>query len=405
MIRIKFWFIPLSPKNMRFFPAIIFLLFSSFIFSQNEKGNFLFNLNGHLRAQANFGENAYRGNMSFKLGYFFADDFLFGARYDPYYTINFLDRTNFNILGQGIFSRYYIGKNKSRLFLQTELNQQRFTALYRRTEWNLGMGFSFFLADHAALEFMVDYNLLLKETDQYPFIIPQDPIWVEYYSPQKKLVLSIGLNFYLSRNRRAGERLPLHERYLKKGNRSFTASGNLSIEDLLFVGVFEKNKFVSDRIRRRHRIFGFGVLPGKDDRYGLKIYSLLHDFFVPTSESLYFTSSLGLGPMVNYYDNLSTFNIGVNASGELGIKCFFKNANFGTGISMSLFDYFKKGLEAEMTANLYLDSEIFITDNLAIHPIIYYSITDNPTILYFFEMGRFVQVYDLRLQFGINYYY
>lgn len=343
-----------------------------------------------------------------KAGYFFADNLLFGAKYEPYYAINYLNNSNFHILGQGLFSRYYFGKNRNKQFFQTELNQMRFTSSVKRLEGNIGLGYSFFISDNVALEFLANFNLYQKEVDSYSFFQPIDFIRPEYYARQQRLEFFLGLNFYLFTNKNKddkNERQPLCERYLKKGNKSIGVSGKLTIEDLDYNGVFEKSKFITDGIRRRHRIFGFGSLSLNSGRPNFKIYTLSHDFFMPLFNRFYFVPSFGLGPMINYVDGLSNFYFGINANSHLGFNYFFNNANIGAGFSFELFRYFDGFRGTDITTNLFLESEIFITENLAIHPILYYAVSDEPTILYFFENDRFPTVHGIRLQFGVGYYF
>ena len=397
--------------NMRLLFTTILLLNAFTLFCQTEKGSLLFNLNGNLNRfsySSSASDNYFYGNYDTRIGFAFWGDLFIGVRYRPYYKIHFSGDSYFKIPSYGIFSKYYFLKNKNRIFLETDLNHGNLTSRFRQTKWNASIGFTHFFGKHTALEIQLSRNIYYKEFGDLFFSDPNDPIIFSTRRPEG-IECTVGLNFFLPANRAKANkdsRIPLINRYLKKGNKFITATGTVDFEDISILGVFESSKFIRDNIRLQYRAFGWMVLGKKNNNGSHHIHTVSSEYFAQIGDRFYFTPLLGTGPIVNFNGLFKNTRLGWTGTAQIGFTYFLNNVKISLGNSLNSFDYFKKGSKMDFTYNLYLSSEIFLTDKLAINPIIYYNLTESSTFLFSFDENyRLVIVDKFRLQFGFSYYY
>ncbi len=368
----------------------------------------LLNLNGWL-THNNFQEsNNFIGTMDVQAGYAFFDNFFFGVKYSPTYIIDFSEKSRFNIPAYGIFSRYYFFKNKNRIYLQTDFNQSIGASSVGLSDGNISAGIARFLSQNAALELRFNYNYYNKTLIQVGFPGSQgDPIFDTKNKPTG-LDISLGVNFFLPSNPEKTfkpERLPLAERYLKKGNRYLHLSGQIDYKNIGFLGSFEQSKFIGHGLRLVHRFFGFGSF-GKDVRKaGIGLYLPSLEKYIPLGDRLFFAPSAGLGQSLAFFDVFDSSSFGWGGTAQAGLNYFFDNSILSTGITFYVFDSFSSYNDVVTTSNLFLSAEFFISEKLAIRPIAYYNIHGDSIPLFFFENGRFPSSRMFRLQFGMSYYY
>ncbi len=346
--------------------------------------------------------------MDAQAGYAFFDNFFFGVKYSPSYIIGFSGKSRFNISAYGIFSRYYFLKNKNRIYLQTDFNQWIGASPIGLSNGNISAGIARFLSQNAALELRFNYNYYNKASTLTSFPGQQgDPVFSTKNKPTG-LDISLGVNFFLPSNPEKTfkpDRLPLAERYLKKGNRYLHLSGQIDHKNITFLGSFEQSKFIGQDLRIVHRFFGFGSF-GKNVRKGsIDRYMPTLEKYLPLGKRLFFTPSAGLGPSLAFFDDFDFSNFGWGATAQAGLSCFFDNSILNTGITFYVFDSFSSFIDVTTTSNLFLSGEFFISEKLAIRPIAYYNIHGEAIPLFFFDNGRFPSSRKFRLQFGMSYYY
>lgn len=395
---------------MRFQPLYALLFFGSVTFAQTERGSMMLHLDGFLQHTDYQQQDYLSGFTELEAGYAFFDNFFLGAKYVPDYSSNLDGEHRFTLPGYGLFSRYYFLKNKNRIFLQASMFHVS-GHNYNINRMDTALGFNHFLSNNAALEVRLNYNFYNRYKSFSPPKNPTNPNPIFIDQDQTTgLDLSFGFKFFLpaAGTKTSKEQLlPLVERYLKKDNKAvgLTGLGGYIYERIWTIGIFEKSRFLSNRLRLRHQLEGSISLGGSGSSI-FQTYTTRLTPYLPITKRLFFVPSIGVGPMLWAGKILKNNHLlGWSGHAQIGVVQFLNSSKIETGVSFDAKDFFKQTIEMTLSGTLYLSSEFFISEQLAIKPTLYYNLLEYPTSLPLYRGDRQVYFQSFYMQFGFSYFY
>lgn len=199
--------------------------------------------------------------------------------------------------------RYYIGKQKIKPYLQLNgiLRTNKFivegSSPFNNTfksEALFGqIGADFFLSPNVAFNINLS-GRIDGDRLNYSFGVSDEFIHTE---GSDRFIFSAGMNFYLSSKKNAQTtqaKLPLVERYFKKGNTTLGLKGRLDFEPFTLLGSFYIKKFKNTKTRINFltdTFFGRAIF-GRDFG-GIVLFRPEFERFIPLNSTLFFVPSLG----------------------------------------------------------------------------------------------------------------
>lgn len=393
--------------------VILHLFFAGIAFGQTEKGSIFFNFEGSLQHSSFQGNGSLIGCTNLELGYAFFDNFFLGVNYKPAYAIDIDRRSNLQISQYGLFSRYYFLKNKNRVYVQSDFLHQNGLFNGSNDKWNVGIGLNHFVSPNVAIEAHLNYNFynrtILYWYDRSP--VGNNEVYKTNENEPEGLSLAFGVRFFLSTNKEKEskeERQPLADRYLKRENRTIDVIGSLkkvNSNNDFFLNT-SWSRFINNKLVFYHKYEGRGGFSAGNGFYNFSTYQAGLMPYMPIVGKFYFTPSMSVGPMLQYSSLYKKKRLGWIGEAQVNFTQFFKSCKVDFGAKIGVQDFFEIKRPYVYSLSAIISSDIFITESLAIKPIVYYNfLKDKPSVLNYLGNGNFVEFQDFRLQFGISYFY
>ncbi len=399
---------------MRKNTIILFLFWTAVAWGQTEKGSFQLNMIGKIEGQKSEDANYFSGSANLEVGYAPCNNFFIGVHYLPIFSTHSSAQTKFSLGSYGVYLRQYFLKNKNRLYIHTGLSQFNlnvggtYSGFAQNTKWSLGIGHNYFIGNIIAIETQLThyiYNKTVKYTEAKAGSEIRNDRIPNFFS------LRLGVKFYINTNSKDEQTIgpfSLEYRYLKAGNRSIALDGSSSIypPTYVYTGHFKKSKFLTNTTRIHHNIIGEAYFAKKLGKEGTTGYQPQIERYYPIGNKLYFTPIVGVGPLISHSTRNKNFlTVGWSGLVKASITHFTKSAKIDIGMAFNCVDYFKKDEPFRLSADLFLDTELFISENLAIKPMVFYNLRTKPFTLLFFQNLNRGYFYNFSLQFGMSFYY
>ncbi|MCC6724794.1 MAG: hypothetical protein IT258_09815 [Saprospiraceae bacterium] len=394
--------------------TFIFLLIGAVAFGQTEKGSLQFNMMGGIERQNSQNINYFSSSANLEVGYAPCNNFFIGVHYLPIFSTHSSAQTKFSLGSYGVYLRQYFLKNKNRLYIHTGLSQFNlnvggtYSGFAQNTRWSLGIGHNYFIGNSIAIETQLThyiYNKTVKYTKAKAGSEIRNDRISNFFS------LRLGVKFYIntySKDEQTIGPFSLENRYLKAGNKSIALDGSSSIypPTYVYTGHFKKSKFLTNTTRIHHNIIGEAYFAKKLGKEGTTGYQPQIERYYPIGNKLYFTPIVGVGPLISHSTRNKNFlTIGWSGLVKASITYFTKSAKIDIGMAFNSIDYFKKGKAFGLSAELLLDTELFINKNLAIKPMLFYNVRSKPSSNLVFQNPNHEYFNDFRFQFGMSFYY